>query len=69
MSKVGGEMNLEEVANQYGPYHYAAKQYARLAHAIRMLKQCHWWEFWRKRNIHKILCEVIDQNDNMRGFK
>lgn len=59
MEAASREMTLKEVAKQYGDFHRAAKEYVRIAHAIRMLDQCSWWEFWRKRNIRKILIETI----------
>jgi hypothetical protein len=63
------EPNLEELAETYGAYTLAACQYRQIAHAARMLKQCSWWEIFRKRRIVRIMTEVIKRNDQMRGFK
>ena len=57
------EMTLKEVAYQYGDDHRASKEYTRIAHAIRMLNQCRWYEVFRKRNIRKILIKTIKEID------
>ena len=70
------EMNLEEVALQYGDSHRAAREYIRLAHAVRGLKECRWWQVFRKHNIRNILIDTIRKIDadrpsdsKIRGFQ
>lgn len=58
------EPNLEEVAYQHGLDTRAAREYLRIAHAIRMLNQCHWWELYRKYKIRQLLTTTIKTIDN-----
>lgn len=62
----GREMTLEEIAEMYGSSHRAAREYRRLAHGIRMLDHCRWWEMFRKNKIKRMLIEIIADIDKMR---
>ena len=61
------EKTLEEVALECGDQHRAAKEYIRIAHGIRMWRECRWWEVFRKRNIKKILIGTIQKIDDTRN--
>lgn len=58
------EATLQDLVYHFGYDRLAAKQYARLAHAIHMLDTCSWWQCVRKYKIRKILIQTIRDIEN-----
>lgn len=53
------EKTLEEVVYEHSIYSRSVREYVQITHAIRMLRDSSWWQFYRKHQLKNILIKAL----------